>query len=135
MKRFAMLTALICGLSVRANDKKPAEKDEDKLSGTWQMVSGSKGGEKPPDEYVKTFRVTFKGEGKLTLHFKGEDMESTFKIDAKKNPKWIDFDEGENSTPGIYEVDGDTLKICMGKRIEGRPTDFKPTKKNGWDLI
>jgi uncharacterized protein (TIGR03067 family) len=59
-------------------------------------------------------------------------------IDATKKPKWIDMEvvvgsprlEKGQIFQGIYELDGDTLRICSAfpkKRVD-RPTEFSAGK-------
>jgi uncharacterized protein (TIGR03067 family) len=52
-----------------------------------------------------------------------------FKLDPSKAPKQItdtwDAETGiRDQGEGIYEFDGDTLKICFGGRGKPRPTSF-----------
>jgi uncharacterized protein (TIGR03067 family) len=35
---------------------------------------------------------------------------------------------------GIYKLEGDTLIVCDSLPGEPRPTEFKSTKENGWEL-
>jgi len=41
--------------------------------------------------------------------------------------------EKEQTMKGIYEIDGDTLRLCYG--LKDRPEEFKSTEKNGFVLI
>ena len=52
----------------------------------------------------------------------------TFKLNASRNPKEIDLTtQGGNVMPGIYELDGDTWRLCLPARSEGeRPTTLSP---------
>jgi uncharacterized protein (TIGR03067 family) len=60
----------------------------------------------------------------------------TFVLDPGKKPKTIDikFTEGPekgNTSLGIYELDGDTLKICLTITAKDRPTEFAAKAKSG----
>ncbi len=125
MKTLTMLAAVsLTVLAVRA-DKKPADKDEDRIRGTWKMVSGDKGGEKAPEDLVKRFRLTLKADGKLTVVAKEDgDQEGTYKLDTGKKPKQIDITVDDKMMEGIYELDGDNLKLCVAE-AGSRPTEFK----------
>jgi uncharacterized protein (TIGR03067 family) len=61
------------------------------------------------------------------------------KIDPSKKPKHSDatFTEGELTakTLGIYEVDGDNMKICYGLPGKDRPTEFSSKPGSGQVLI
>ena len=63
---------------------------------------------------------------------KGDDVVQVGiqKIDPTKSPKTIDvtMTEGPNKGAimlGIYEIDGDTLKVCFDAEVKKRPTEFK----------
>jgi uncharacterized protein (TIGR03067 family) len=65
---------------------------------------------------------------------KGDEVifKGTYKADAKKKPRQIDllFEEGpgdvkDKTSKAIFEIKGDTLRICTGKPGEDdRPTEF-----------
>src|SRR4051812_37828170 len=123
MKTLTLLAAFLIPSALQAEGKKPAAKDEDKIQGTWQMVSGEKGGNAAPDKFVQAFRLTFKAEGKITAVSKGEEKEGTFKVDAAKKPRQIEISIEGKTLEGIYELDGDGLKLCLGEG--SRPAEFK----------
>jgi uncharacterized protein (TIGR03067 family) len=62
----------------------------------------------------------------------------TFKLDPKQMPKTIDWttdaDEGKASL-GIYEFDGDTLRICLSEPGMERPKEFGVKKGSSHVLI
>ncbi len=107
------------------------KKEAAKLEGTWTVDSAETNG-KGLDVW-KGGKFTFSDE-KATIPFsKG----GTFKVDASKDPKWIDITTLEKGTIlGIYLVDGDKIKLCTnvtkkaskdGKVVEEaseRPTQF-----------
>ena len=83
-----------------------------------------------PDELKKhASPVTF--QGKLVIAQKGEtNVEIPITIDPSHQPKWIEWvvqqdnpDKGKTML-GIYELDGDTLKMCLTKPGNERPRDF-----------
>ena len=49
--------------------------------------------------------------------------EGTYEIDASKNPREIDFIRGKTKQIGIYELNGDRLKLCVGPS-DDRPKEF-----------
>src|SRR5205085_5136303 len=102
--------------------------DEQKLQGTWAIVKlEAKGKEMPQDQSDKDrLHWTFAGSKLHTKSSLGEH-ELTYQLDAKQSPKHIDtvLDEA-NKYLGIYELNGDELKICQTHIDTGniRPTDF-----------
>jgi|SRR5260370_27176617 uncharacterized protein (TIGR03067 family) len=125
---------------VMADDKKDdAVKEElKKFEGTWKLVSSEHDGEKAPDDAIKTAKAMAKG-GQVTLSVDGKTvMEADFTIDPTKKPKTIDAtvttagpDKGKK-TLGIYEIDGDTMKICFSDKE--RPKEFSAKKGSGCTL-
>jgi uncharacterized protein (TIGR03067 family) len=114
--------------SVAADDKKDAKSDKDQIQGRWQVESAVRGGQEI--DGVQGFGVFYEFAGdKFILELGGQKHEGTFKLDPTKKPKTIDItlkmDDQESKRLGIYELDGDTLKICRGEPDETRPTEFK----------
>ena len=120
-------------------DRAPAgagqpKKDEVKdpareLQGGWNMVLLFVNGEEVPADQAKSGElVVVDDEYRPKL---GATVEaSTFKIDATKKPKAIDFtytsgfSKGK-TIKGIYKIDGDDLTICRGLSPENdRPDEF-----------
>jgi uncharacterized protein (TIGR03067 family) len=108
-----------------------AKKETEKLQGKWKIVKF----ETPPDkqrsaEVLANLHLIF-ADGKLTTCIDDRLVEETsFKLDPTKNPKWFDTvsTTGSNKgkiAEGIYELDGDNLKICIGPPGQKRPTEFK----------
>jgi uncharacterized protein (TIGR03067 family) len=77
--------------------------------------------------------VTFSGD-KMSLKYGAGSFEPvrslSFKLDPSKNPKAIDFivldgDKKGEKGPGIYDLDGDRLRMCLpNAEITERPTEF-----------
>jgi uncharacterized protein (TIGR03067 family) len=117
----AAFVCVVIGSIVWADDK--ATPDKEKLEGTWKMVSGKRGDQPLPAEAIGTL-VTFKGD---KMSMKRGDMTITwpFTLDATKKPKEITVDMDGKPGKGIYELQGDTLKIAHGEEGDPRPMDFK----------
>ena len=118
----------------KKDDKKDAkaevEKELKKFEGTWTFESAEVGGKKLPAEQFEGVTITFEGE-KSTVKKDGEVLESaTQKLDPSKSPKTIDATVASGEHKGevvlcIYEIDGDTLKVCFDPEGKKRPTEFK----------
>jgi uncharacterized protein (TIGR03067 family) len=107
----------------------PAEegkKDAEKIQGTWTVVSMERGGEKGPEDKVKDVKFVIT-DGLITIKEPKREEKANFKLDPTKNPKTIDFtpEKGkEGVAQGIYELKGDTLKLCFTKPGGARPAEF-----------
>ena len=132
------LVALFCavgfaasgGSGTLAGDKAALEKEVRKFQGTWTFESSETGGKELPASELAGLILTFEGD-KHTVK-KGNEMVQvgTQKLDPSKSPKAIDvtLTEGVNKGAvmlGIYEINGDTLKVCFDAAGKKRPTEFK----------
>jgi uncharacterized protein (TIGR03067 family) len=111
-----------------------ARKEMKKFAGTWAVVAVESNGRKAAAEELEGLRYVFDPAGKWKLR-KGDETiaEGTWTIDPGKKPKAIDYHiestvseqaKGKKSL-GIYEIDGDMLKVCRDWPGEGkRPADF-----------
>ena len=135
--RIALVT-LLCtcvltvsvGAGARAGDKADVEKELKKFQGTWTVELVEAEGKELPIDPFKGMTVTFEGD-KYTVKI-GEKViqTATQKLDPSKSPKTLDgtVAEGPNKGTvilGIYEIGGDTLKICFDPEGKKRPTEFK----------
>ena len=113
--------------------KDEAPKDEQKILGTWALVSGEEGGQKAPPERLKDATVTFAEGGKLTVKMGERDQEFTFKLDPAKKPKEFSATNDQGRTLlGIYKLEGDTLTVCFDRSGE-RPAEF--ASKEGTTVV
>ena len=135
--RIALVT-LLCtlvlttpgGTGARADDKAGVEKELKKFQGTWTFESVAAGGKEVPAAEFKGMTVTFEGD-KYTV-MKGDEViqVGTEKLDPSKSPKTVDVTVAEGLNKGavmlgIYEISGDTLKVCFDPEGKKRPTEFK----------
>ena len=111
-------------LSATENEQTGKIKDEELIQGTWEVVKIEFGnGKTPPD--IKNFKQVFK-EGMWRHIGTKAEREGTYKLDSTSNPKAIDTTQGETTIFGIYELDGDNLKICMSEGSGSvRPKEMK----------
>ncbi len=114
------------------------------LRGGWVIVGVEKNGKKLAgfSAAVWEFRAgqIIKKSSKSPTAF----TTSKFVADATKNPKEINLTVGAappggvaNSLPGIYQVEGDTLKLCyspLNKANNMRPNMFQTIANDGFTL-
>lgn len=114
--------------------EKPAVKDEDAILGTWSFEKIDIGGDVkgPPQEELGKMRLEFKKDGKMTMSRgeAGKEKNGTYKLDPSAKVKTIDLIDERRTSPGIYELNGDTLKLCIAEGNNAvRPTEMKPDGK------
>lgn len=99
--------------------------DLKKLQGTWTIVYIENQGKK--EDGPADSSVVFSG-NQVTFAI-GSDKDTTdFKIDSSKKPGWFDITGGDYKSIGIYQMDGETLKVCLNQSGKERPTAFKTEK-------
>ena len=134
-----MLTALALPafalglLAAPVPKEKEKVKDEDAIQGTWQVVAFDLGGgpNGPPPGEITKMKLIFK-DGKVAAVRDGarDKDELDYKIDATAKPKAIDLTDQGRTMLAIYELDGDTLKMCMAEGDkQPRPEEFKSDGK------
>jgi uncharacterized protein (TIGR03067 family) len=127
---------LIWCFAFAGDNKEDAVKKELKLlQGNWEMQSFETNGNHLPDEKVKAIKLTIK-DNRYVVDLGEQKFELTFKIDPTKKPKTIDLTmaKGEEKavTLGIYEITGDTFKICRTLEAgRDRPTEFATKEGSG----
>lgn len=99
------------------------DKEKDKLDGVWMVESLERNGQPAGADVTQNFKLSITGE-KLKIERQGNEREGTIKIDSTKKPKEIDITVGDRATKGIYELEGDTLKICQARPGDDRPTEL-----------
>jgi uncharacterized protein (TIGR03067 family) len=129
---FALLLAF--ALPARSDD----DKDSKSLDGTWIPEAAEIAGQKFPDEVRKSIKLVVKGD-KYTVTVGKETDEGTVKLKTTAKPKELDITGTDGPNKGktilaIYELDGDTLKVCYDLGGKDRPTEFK-TKEGSQQFL
>ena len=120
-----------------------------KLAGRWNaQFSFDESGAKVSLEDSDYFMVlVFKEDTLVTLTGKISDgLQKAYKetsritLDTSKRPKWLDVavQDGESKGKtfyGIYELDGDSLRICWCSTGRDRPRQFKSNEEQGHNLL
>ena len=141
MKAFCCVTGLGCLLLLaapmvdgqRSIAARIDETDQAKLAGKWTVETFEYNGNAV--ERLKDAIREFK-DGKYSLTLKmGDEIEGSLKLDSTKTPKQIDLDVNGRTLKGIYELDGDTLKMSYNLGAEERPTEFVSKPDTGLVLV
>ncbi len=114
--------------------------DEQKLQGEWKIVRREMDGKRD----MEYDRLDLPKEADL-LSFVGDLVDSGesqngswpyFRLDSTKTPKEITVSLNRRKTHGIYSLDGDDLKICFQRVLEGpRPDAFTTTKGSDREVL
>ena len=138
--RQILLVLMMLVLSLPARAGGGGEKEDSKiLDGTWLPVEAELGGQKFPDEILKTLKLTM-SDGKYTVNVGERVDKGTIQLDPTAKPKAIDIIGTEGPNKGktilaIYELTGDTLRICYDLAGQKRPTEFKTVKDTQQFLV
>ena len=125
-KFFVLFTMLLsCSLLVIGG----RVKDDDSIQGVWLPAVAELAGKPFPDEVRKTIKLEIKDDKYTVTVGKALDQGS-IKLNPTAKPKELDITgtDGPNkgrTILGIYEREGDTLRICYDLSGKGRPTEFK----------
>lgn len=124
------LLGLLFSSAVLGDEPKATE-----IDGTWELQKSMEGGGKWVDETAAKF-VAVRRDGIQTITKDGTLFSRRrFSVDLSSSPKSVDLDDLEDAekkigrTLGIYELEGDTLKLALpsdpSKRSTDRPKDFE----------
>jgi len=107
---------------IRADDAKD-------IQGNWIPTAAELGGQKFPDEMLKTMKLAIAGD-KYAVKSGDETDFGTVKLDAAQTPKALDITGTDGPNKGktvlaIYELSGDALKVCYALTGIKRPAEFK----------
>ena len=125
--------ALSFSLAARAADAK----DGDALQGVWLPSTAELAGKMFPDEVRKSIKLVIKDDKYTTTVGEAVDQ-GTVKLNPSAKPKEMDVTGTDGPNKGktflaIYELDGDTLRICYDLSGKNYPTEFKT--KEGTQLF
>ena len=114
-------SALLFSHAARADDLKDME-------GTWKVEAAEAGGQKVESENLKEIVVKISGE-RYEVKAKDKVDAGTLKLDETQKPKTMDATDTEGLDAGkvvkaIYELSGDTLRVCYAIDGAERPTEF-----------
>jgi len=105
------------------------------LQGTWEIVALEVEGQAVPESGFAGSRIVVTGKTFTTISM-GATYGGTLAIDATKRPKRLDLSfkagpERGNTSLAIFELDGDTWKLCMTVTGKTRPVAFSTKAGSG----
>jgi uncharacterized protein (TIGR03067 family) len=125
------VTVALAGGSVQGGDKETNESVLKKIQGTWNFIAQEMAGKPAPKEALAKMTVTFSGD-KWTVRDGDKVLQGgTHKFNPDKKPGEVNAKitegEGKGSTMlGIYEMKGNTIRVCFDPQGKARPTSFTP---------
>jgi uncharacterized protein (TIGR03067 family) len=139
MRRQTLL--LLTAVLLVAADK-PADankQDLEKMQGDWGVASQVSDGKKVTDDEAQTLFRTVKGDTYTLCFYDKPIVKGTFTLDATAKPKTIDArpaGSAKDAPPllGIYEIEGDTYRLCFAPAGKERPKDFACKAGSGHTL-
>ena len=125
MKRFLSIL-LLATATLNAEDKPPHP-----INGAWVGHEITESGEPMEQERVRGFEMSFQG-AEVSVRMGEQNATGKIELDDTKSPKWINITLGEGkdvmTIPAIYEVAGDTLRLCHPDGEGERPKKFVAAK-------
>lgn len=101
------------------------------LQGTWQAEAFTRDGEDVPKPDLAGIRVRIEG-NRFFVEGDMDATEGTFELTPTASPKAMDVTtSGGDVARAIYEVSGDTLKVCYAADGGARPREFKSEAYSG----
>ncbi len=140
MRVRALLAVLAAALLVGADGPADAgKKDRERMQGDWVAASQVIDGKKVGDDEAQIIFRTVKDDTYTVFALDKPIGKGTFTIDAAKKPKAIDArpagaDKDAPPLLGIYEIDGDTWRVCFAGAGKDRPKDFECKAGSGHTL-
>lgn len=131
--RLLLSLIAVCGfvaaVDVAAQD---ANKTSKSIDGKWSVSTAELAGDVLPPELFKKMTLVLEKD-KYTLKSENLDDSGTTSVDTTKTPMQLETKGLEGPNKGktflaIFELDGDSLKVCYDLEGKTRPTEFKTAK-------
>ena len=131
-----LLVLAFCSVVLAGPQDDPAKKDLEKMQGKWKIEAEVIEGQKTPAKLLAKTSITIKGDN-LIWEPKEDNGTIKIKLDPSKKPPAIDLIDGKNIALGIYQLEGDTLRVCWEdfKSNRPRPKAFEATEENRYLIL
>jgi uncharacterized protein (TIGR03067 family) len=139
-----MLAFLLATTSLMSSDNQNAlEKDYALFNGVWAFNLVVVDGAKQPDVPFETNKMIVVSAERRFIVVQGKKItRGIFQMDPTRTPKQIDVtatnSQGKSlTTLAIYELEGDTYKVCSSFRSNERPSKFlsKPGSETVFEVL
>jgi uncharacterized protein (TIGR03067 family) len=144
--RVDSLLVLLIGYALRflpAHPAPPVEQaalDRQQMQGEWKPAVLEVFGQRVPAQHIAEWKMVVSGD-RLT-GYDGDKVldQARFLLDPNRKPRAIQivYDVGPSkgvSMRGIYEIDGDTLRICVSERGQENPREFLTREDSDLTLV
>jgi uncharacterized protein (TIGR03067 family) len=127
---------LTCGVSGAFADEDAAQTDQARLTGVWSFSLVKFNGQTRPEIPFPGNKMIISRDGRYVVVQGTRITRGSVKVDPTKTPKHYDFvvTSGPRkglTAPGIYELAGDTLTICLPFLKQERPTELAAKEGDG----
>ncbi len=130
MFRGVVLIAIVTLASASVSADEKADKALQALQGEWKVDGFVFGGESASPELIAKLAFTIK-DNQMVPSDDPKDV-ATIKLDPERKPAWFDStDRSKKTMLGIYELSGDTLRICSAAPGAERPKEFASAQGSG----
>jgi uncharacterized protein (TIGR03067 family) len=135
----ALPVVVALGTGARPGDDEKVKQIRAEMNGTWIPSAAELDGEALPESVFKTIKLVMKDD-KYTATVGEQVDEGTVTLDVESDPAGMEIkgtkgpNEGK-SIPAIYELKGDTLKVCYNLEGKKRPKEFKTTAGSKYYLV
>lgn len=112
---------------LRIKQSTVATSDLDRIQGEWKLKQLVIDGQAADEATIADGKLKIKGDT-FKLDAAGQNESGTLQFDAQVSPKTLEVAlQSGDTIPAIYELSGDTLKICYAVNSAARPKEFKST--------
>src|SRR5437867_1906304 len=127
--KYLLCICLAVGASLNSFAAGSPDGDARAVQGNWKPITAELGGQPMDDAVLKVISLKLNN-GKYEVFVGEQPDRGTYTIDSTTDPRSMSITgtDGPNkgkTYPAIYELNGDTLRICYDLSGAKRPTEFK----------
>ena len=140
----AIVMLVLASSTTLAEDPRPtreaARADLEKLQGTWTLVSMEVEGQAAPPKAIEGQSAVYEGDAVTLMDGETVRRRGIVTLEPTRRPAAIntwdqDGPREDRTTPGIYELKGQTLKLCFARPDDRRPDEFATGRGTGYILL